>query len=90
VKASFVLDKHQIQGDLGAEIVRMHTDPATNTDVIKVYPMCLDKTEGSRLHFSIDLKASEAGVFKFGLRVYPDNKDIPHRMDFAYVKWINI
>jgi starch phosphorylase len=89
LKASFVLDRHQMTGNLGAEIVRMHTDPLTNVDIIKVYPMRTDKVEGSKLYFSIDLKASETGTFKFGLRIYPDNPDIPHRMDFAYVKWIN-
>jgi starch phosphorylase len=90
LKVSLVLDKHHIQGDLGAEIVRMHTDPVTHAEVIKVYSMHLDKVEESKLYFSINLKASEAGPFKFGVRIYPNHKDIPHRMDFAYVKWINI
>ncbi|MDR2057375.1 MAG: alpha-glucan family phosphorylase [Dysgonamonadaceae bacterium] len=90
LRASLVLDKHGIEGDLGAEFVRMHVDAETNREIIKVYPMHLDKTEGNILYFSIALKASEAGSFKVGLRIYPDNKDIPHRMDFAYVKWINI
>jgi starch phosphorylase len=89
VNASVVLDKKDIKGDLGVEFVRMHISTATNREEIKVYPMQLDKTEGSKLYFSIALKSSETGNFKFGLRVYPDNKDIPHRMDFAYVKWIS-
>jgi starch phosphorylase len=89
-KASLVLDKHGIKGDLGVEFVRLHTDPLTNAEVIKVYTMNLDKTEGGKVYYSIELKASEAGPFKFGVRIYPENKDLPHRMDFAYVKWINI
>jgi starch phosphorylase len=51
--------------------------------------MNLDKTEGSKAYYSLELKASEAGPFKFGARIYPDNSDLPHRMDFAYVKWIH-
>ena len=90
VKATLVLDKHEVQGDLGAEVVRIDTDPVTKVDLVRVYPMKLDKKEGSKLYFSLDIKASEVGSFKFGLRIYPDNKDLPHRMDFAYVKWINI
>jgi starch phosphorylase len=89
-KCSLVLDKHGITGDLGVEIVRLHTNPVTNTETLKVYPAHQDKTEGSKVYYSIELKASEAGPFKFGARIYPDNKDIPHRMDFAFVKWINI
>jgi starch phosphorylase len=87
---TIVLDKHAINGDLGVEVVRYHTDPVSQMDVIRVYSMRLDKTEGSKAYYSIELKASESGPFKFGVRIYPDNKDIPHRMDFAYVKWITV
>jgi starch phosphorylase len=90
VKFSIVLDKHDIKGNLGVEIVRLHTDPVKNVEVIKVYTMHLDKTEGSKVYYSIELKVSEVGPFKFGARVYPDNIDLPHRMDFAYVKWVSI
>jgi starch phosphorylase len=90
IKGSLVLDKHDIKGNLGVEVIRYHTDPVSQTDIIKVYAMQLDKTVGSKVYYSIELKASEAGPFKFGTRIYPDNKDLPHRMDFAYVKWINI
>jgi starch phosphorylase len=90
VSAHVVLDKHEIKGDLGLEVVQLRTDPTSKVDTIKVTPMELEKTEGSKLYFTIKIKASETGDFKFGLRVYPENKDIPHRMDFAYVKWFNI
>jgi starch phosphorylase len=90
VKTSVVLDKHGIHGNLGVEEVWIYTDPVSNVDFVKVHPMHLDKEEGSKLYFSIDVKSSQAGPFRFGLRIFPDNKDIPHRMDFAYVKWIMI
>jgi starch phosphorylase len=90
VSAQIILDKHNIQGELGLEIVQFRTDPATNVDSIRIFPIDLEKTEGSRLYFRMSVKASQAGTFKFGMRVYPSNKDIPHRMNFAYVKWINI
>jgi starch phosphorylase len=89
ISASIVLNRHNIAGNLGVEIVKSSTDTVTNTEVIKVYPMDLIKSEGSNMYFTATIKASEAGVFKFGVRIYPDNKDIPHRMDFAYVKWVN-
>lgn len=90
VKGELVIDKHGLQGNVGAEVVRMQTDQLSNADTIKVYPMKLEKVEQSKMYFSISIKASEAGAYKFGVRLYPDNSDIPHRMDFAYVKWINI
>ncbi|MDR3218928.1 MAG: alpha-glucan family phosphorylase [Dysgonamonadaceae bacterium] len=90
IKASLVLDKHEITGDLGVEVVRFHTDISSQTDVIKIYGMTKVKSEGSKEFYTIELKAAEAGSFKYGARIYPENKDLPHRMDFAYVKWINI
>jgi len=88
VTLSLVLDKHEIKGNLGAELVRYHVDPQTGADVVKVFPMQTVKTERSKVYYELKLTASEAGTFKFGLRIYPDNKDLPHRMDFAYVKWL--
>jgi starch phosphorylase len=89
VRASFVLDKQGIKGNLGVEVVWLYSDSVTKNEKIKVYKMNLEKTEGSKVYYSLELKASEAGPFKFGIRIYPDNSDLPHRMDFAYVKWIN-
>jgi starch phosphorylase len=89
IKVTLVLDKHEITGNVGAEIVRAYTDPVTNTDVVKTFPMCITKTEGTKVYYALEINTSEAGTFKFGLRLYPDNPALPHRMDFAYVKWVN-
>jgi len=89
VVTSLVLDKHEITGDIGAELVRYHTDPVTNVEVVKIFPMPIVRTEGTKVYYELYLTASEAGIFKIGLRIFPDNKDIPHRMDFAYVRWLN-
>ena len=89
VVTHLVLDKHEITGDIGAEFVRYHTDPQTGADIVKIIPMIAIKTEGTKVYYELKLTASEAGTFKYGLRIFPDNKDLPHRMDFAYVRWIN-
>ncbi|KPK88074.1 MAG: alpha-glucan phosphorylase [Bacteroides sp. SM23_62_1] len=28
------------------------------------------------------------GVFEYGIRIFPKHKDLPHRQDFALVKWV--
>ncbi len=89
VRVEIVLDRKEMQGSIGVEVVDVGLDPMTNKDKLQVHPMQLEKTEGSKLFFGVSIKAASTGYFKFGFRVYPDNKDIPHRMDFAYVKWIN-
>ncbi|MDR0833604.1 MAG: alpha-glucan family phosphorylase [Candidatus Symbiothrix sp.] len=85
-----VIDKHNLQGDLGLELLSIQTDVATGDERFKVIPIQLDRQEGTRRYFDTRVTAEEAGNFRFGLRIYPDNKDIPHRADFAYVKWITI
>ena len=89
VKVSLVLDKHNVNGDIGAEVVRMHIDSATHSDIVKIYAMNIVKTEGTKVYYALDLHVPEAGTFKYGLRIYPDNKALPHRMDFAYLRWLS-
>ena len=62
VRASIVLDKHAVKGDLGVEVVRVHSEPASESETVKTYKMHLDKTEGSKACYSFELKASEAGL----------------------------
>ncbi|MDR0546158.1 MAG: alpha-glucan family phosphorylase [Dysgonamonadaceae bacterium] len=90
ITATIILDKHQLQGDLGLELVRYNADSVTNKDDVKVHPAQLEKTDGTKLVFSIQVQATQAGTYKYGARIYPANKELPHRMDFAYVKWIAI
>ncbi|MDR1368662.1 MAG: alpha-glucan family phosphorylase [Dysgonamonadaceae bacterium] len=84
-----VLDKKAMKGDLGVEAVILGNDPAANKETVRIAPLDLVKQEGSKLFFEGKIKAAETGVFRFNYRIYPYNKDIPHRMDFAFVKWVN-
>jgi starch phosphorylase len=84
-----IVDKKAMKGEVGVEAVILGKDAITNKDHIRVEPIKLAKRDGSKLFFETDIKASESGHFRFNYRIYPENKDIPHRMDFAYVKWIN-
>ncbi len=44
--------------------------------------------DGSIYTYALKMKIKEAGMFRYALRMYPKNADLPHRMDFAYVRWI--
>ena len=46
------------------------------------------KSEGNLFTFEAHYVPSNAGSFKAAVRMYPKNADLPHRQDFAYVKWI--
>lgn len=86
-----VIDRHELKGMLGVDMVVTKEDPEKHTlDVINVSHFKLMKEEGSKLYFELNTTPSEAGNHKMGFRVYPMNKELPHRMDFAYVRWIQL
>ncbi|HUI32269.1 MAG TPA: hypothetical protein VLY84_01525, partial [Dysgonamonadaceae bacterium] len=49
----------------------------------------LVKQEGSLLYFEMHESIRNPGIHQYALRVYPKNVELPHRMDFAYVRWIS-
>lgn len=88
---NLVIDRHELQGMLGAEMVVMKEDPEKHTlSPINTAQFELMKEEDSKLFFKLTTTPSEAGNHKIGFRVYPVNKELPHRMDFAYVRWIQL
>ena len=44
--------------------------------------------EGDVLTYQIKDKIQNAGIFKYSFRIYPWNSNLPHRQDFAYLKWV--
>lgn len=86
-----VLDRKDLKGMLGIELVVAREKKDTNEiSFVKAYNFMLTKEEGSKLYFELKIEPSIAGSVKLGLRAYPVNKDLPHRMDFAYVRWIQL
>lgn len=57
-------------------------------EFIEKYEFDLIKTEGSLLYFQTKEPLNNPGTHQYALRVFPKNPDLPHRMDFAYVRWI--
>ncbi len=45
------------------------------------------KRDGSIFTYELKSSLKEAGTYKYALRMYPKNEALPHRQDFAYVRW---
>ncbi|MBQ7191543.1 MAG: alpha-glucan family phosphorylase [Paludibacteraceae bacterium] len=73
---------------IGIELVAIRTSMHNNDKLYEVEPLQLVKCEGSHLFFENTYQLDYAGGMKFGLRMFPYNELLPHRMDFAYVRWI--
>ena len=88
---NLVIDRHELKGMLGAEMVVTKENPDNHQlELLATEQFKLIKEEGSKLFFELKTASSEAGPHKMGFRVYPVNKELPHRMDFAFVRWIQL
>ncbi len=86
-----VIDRHELKGLLGCEMVLTKEDPEKHQMVVcMTQEFELKKEEGSKLFLELKQAPTETGNYKVGFRVFPKNEDLPHRMDFAYVRWIQL
>lgn len=71
-------------GDVGVEII------ITNdfADIVQKHEFEVAKKEGKKTHYTLKFNPLRPGTFNYGLRIYPKNNLIPHRQDFAYLKWL--
>ena len=45
-------------------------------------------TDGNVNTYHLKDKINDSDIFRYGFRIYPWNGNLPHRQDFAYMKWI--
>lgn len=84
-----VIDRHDLKGMLGIDMVVTRENLETKeAELYEVHKFKLMKEEGSKLFFELKSNPEISGNLNVGFRVYPENKELPHRMDFAYVRWI--
>ncbi|MCR5850014.1 MAG: alpha-glucan family phosphorylase [Bacteroidaceae bacterium] len=84
-----VIDEAGLDDAIGLELVTLTTDKDGQDHVYKVHPLTLKGREGNKYTFVASLGMDDAGSFKVCYRMYPKNKNLPHRQDFCYVKWFS-
>lgn len=88
---SLVIDRHELAGMLGAEAIITKEDPEKHqTVIIEKKEFELKKEEGTNMYFELKITPTEAGNHKLGFRIFPKNPNLPHRMDFAFIRWIQL
>ncbi len=83
----FKIDTNGIGRDLGLEYVSYKIENG-NESLYQVIPFKITKEDGNVITFKLDDKIKDAGVYRYGFRLYPFNPNLAHRQDFAYVRWI--
>ena len=89
-KVEVVLDTKDLNDKgLGVELVAVRSGMHNNDHLYSVQELPMVKAEGSILTFAKEFTLDYAGHLKFGFRLFPKNDLLPHRMDFAYVRWLS-
>lgn len=82
-----IIDTNGLGKDLGLEMVVYKKEDGEEKFWF-TKPFDVVKEEGNVLTYQLNMKLKDAGVFRYGYRLYPKNPNLPHRMDFAYTRWI--
>ncbi len=82
-----IVDTNGLGKDLGLELV-VYKSMDGEDKFYYTKPFDVIKEEGNVLTYQLNAKLKDAGVFRYGYRLYPVNPALPHRMDFAYTRWI--
>ncbi len=86
----FVIDEQGLNDAVGLELVVLKNDMSdTDREIKRVIPFEVVKVEGNLYTFQAKYTPSTAGSYKTAVRMYPKNADLPHRQDFAYIKWLS-
>ena len=81
-----VIDTKGLGDAVGVELVK-YRDRDGNAEFMGAIPLKVVSHEGEIYTYEYDHKLENVGQFRYSLRMYPKNKDLPHRMDFAYTRW---
>ncbi len=82
-----VLDTNGLGLNLGVELV-VHQLVDGQEQLNRVEQFKVLKQDGNLVTFGLQSDIKDAGVFRYGFRIYPNNPELPHRQDFAYTRWI--
>ena len=81
------VDTNGIGRDLGLEMV-VYRQQDGQESLSRIEPFKVVKEDGNVLTYELKTKLRDAGVFRYGFRLYPKNAELPHRQDFAFTRWI--
>ncbi len=86
-----VVDKNGLKDiKIGLEMVFTDGigDNMKNVKVISTEPFKLVKEKDEKAYYTIKYKLKMAGLYSFGIRMFPMNDALPHKQDFGLMRWI--
>ncbi len=75
-----------IQSGIGVEMVIEDTDFEGQSHYSSIELNQVDSEPG-KMRFELNYRLKKSGTYRYSFRMFPKNADLPHRMDFCYVRW---
>ena len=89
-KLTYVINEQGLEDAVGLEKVNLYVNKDGEERIFNVEPLKMVGHEGNNYTFEVELTPQQAGSYKSAVRMYPKNKNLPHRQDFCYVKWLEL
>ena len=86
----YVINEQGLDDAIGLEKINVLISGDGDEKVFSVEPLKMTGHEGNNYTFEAELAPKQFGQYKSAIRMYPKNKNLPHRMDFCYVKWLEL
>ena len=86
----YVINEQGLDDAVGLEKVNISTDKNGEERIYSIEPLKMVGKDGNNYTFEATLAPQQAGEYKSAVRMYPKNKNLPHRQDFCYVKWFEL
>lgn len=87
IEATIKLNTAGLTDNIKIELV-VYSEIDGETKFYNTYPLKAIGAEGDIVTYQLKMHLKDDGVFKYSFRVYPWSDKLPHRQDFAYMKWI--
>ncbi|PWD99217.1 alpha-glucan family phosphorylase [Marinilabilia rubra] len=82
------LNLKKLEGvDVGLEMLILESTDEEFPPILHKEPFKLIKKEGAIVCYEMKYQLNLPGSFKFGIRMFPRNKHLPHQQDFGLVRW---
>lgn len=84
--AEAVVNTHGLGDSVGVELV-IYKDQDGVSKYNRREELNVVNRDGDIITYALKNRLREAGIYRFAFRMYPKNAELPHRQDFAYVRW---
>jgi phosphorylase/glycogen(starch) synthase len=89
-KAEIALNVNSIpKENVGVEFIITQQMKSGEHEFVASKEFTLVSCKSGKCLYRAHLIPEKAGTFFYGIRIYPKNKDLPHRQDFYLLRWID-